>query len=282
MIIDIIKNAIETERSRNAPFIFTRVKEVIQDYLLHFVYSNSDFKQLIFTGGTCLRKVFGLPRLSEDVDFDFIGKFSIKQFSDKLKSYFLSDLQYKSVETKIAGSGRTVFIKFPRLLKEVGMVKTAADRRQLFVRCDFSAENLGFYQTEVHPISTREFTFFVNSYDLSTMFANKIIAFLERDFRRGREQKISFKGRDLFDLVWLIELAQKTETGLAPRWERVFSGLKVSKKQQVIDRVAEKVGKINPRDIQRDLIPFIESPKTIKTFSEHFVDLIVTGLKRIS
>ena len=279
MIIDIVKNAIEAERGRNRPFIFTRVKEVIQDYLLHFIYSDSDFKQLIFTGGTCLRKVYGLPRLSEDVDFDFIGKFEMEKFSAKIKNYFAGNLQYKNVETKLANNNRTIFIKFPQILNEVGMVKSAADRQQLFVRCDFAAENIGFYQTEVRPIFTREFTFFVNTYDLPTMFANKIIAFLERDFRRGRDQKISFKGRDLFDLVWLIELSQRTERQLVPRWKRIFAALKISKKQEVIDLVARKVRKISPRDVQQDLVPFIESEYTIKTFSEHFADLVIGGLK---
>ncbi|MBI5357162.1 nucleotidyl transferase AbiEii/AbiGii toxin family protein [Candidatus Collierbacteria bacterium] len=276
-----IKNTIEAERGRNKPFIFSRVKEAIQDYLLHFVYSDSDFKRLIFTGGTCLRKVYGLPRLSEDIDFDFVGKFQIEKFSAKIKNYFAGNLQYKSVETKLANNSRTVFIKFPRILNEVGMVKSAADRQQLFVRCDFAKEDIGFYQTEVHPIFTREFTFFVNAYDLPTMFANKIIAFLGRDFFRGRDQEISFKGRDLFDLVWLIELAQKRQGQLVPRWERILAALKISEKKDVIDRVAEKVKKINPRDVQRDLVPFIESENTIKTFGEHFVEIIINGLKMI-
>ncbi len=41
-------------------------------YILNFIYNDSQYKNLIFTGGTCLRKIYGLSRLSEDLDFDYM------------------------------------------------------------------------------------------------------------------------------------------------------------------------------------------------------------------
>ena len=47
----------------------TVLKEYIQILVLDFIYSNDKYKSLVFYGGTCLAHCYGLPRLSEDLDF---------------------------------------------------------------------------------------------------------------------------------------------------------------------------------------------------------------------
>lgn len=280
MITDIIRRIVEKEGGRHPLFLRTVIKEALQDYILYFVYNNQAYKDLIFTGGTALRKIYGLPRLSEDIDFDSIKPFHIQTFAYEALSYFTKNLQYREVETKISGNNRTVFIKFPNLLTETGLVKSKSDATQLFVRVDFSLETVGGYETEVRSVTTSEFTFFVKAYDLPTLFTNKIIAFLRRDFFKGKTQTLAFKGRDVFDLVWFFERRQKTGE-LNPRWERLYKALLVNTQQEVVQQLVEKIKLLDPADVRRDLEPFIESAKTVTSFSEHFDNILFTGVQSL-
>ena len=95
----------------NVTNLYTRnaVKETLQDIILSFVYNTPEYNQLIFTGGTCLRKVYGLNRLSEDLDFDIPKDtaFDIRTFAKSVKKYLLSLGTYSSIETKISGNNPT-------------------------------------------------------------------------------------------------------------------------------------------------------------------------------
>lgn len=279
MIKDKLTRILETNKNlENKYYLRSLLKEVIQDYILNFTYNNQAYKKLIFTGGTCLRKIYGLPRLSEDLDFDFIDKFSLANYAKDLKTYFVSNLLYKELTIKTSGKQKTIFLKLP-ILKELGFAKTRADSNLLLVRCDFSKEKIGIFNTEINPISTDEFSFFSLSYDLSTLFANKIIAFLERQFFKGKEQKIPFKGRDIFDLVWFFEKAEKTDFSLQPNWKRVFKELKLKNKEEILARLLRKLEEVNKKGLYYDLLPFIESTASIKSFTENYFLAIRSKLK---
>lgn len=259
--------------AENRLFLRSLLKEAIQDFILNFVYNHPFYKKLIFTGGSCLRKVYGLPRLSEDLDFDFLEKLKIQKFAQEIEEYFAKKLQYKNLQVKISSREKTVFLKFP-ILKEIGLAKTPADSPILFARCDFAKEEIGIFKTEINSISTDEFTFFVLSFDLPTLFANKIITFLEREFFKGKDQKIPFKGRDVFDLVWFLEKSAKVDFSLQPNWQRVFKKLKIKNRKEVWKQLIEKLEKIEDRGVYNDLLPFIQSPTTIENFSKNFYNVI--------
>ncbi len=263
----------KNQKEQNKLFRRTLFKEVIQDYILNYIYNNPIYKELIFTGGTCLRKIYGLPRLSEDLDFDFKDNFDITRFSGDIKDYFTQKIQYQNLETKIANNKKTVLIKFPALI----------ENSLVFVRCDFSRAT-GDYKTEINSISTGEFTFFLLSYDLPTLFANKIIAFLERQFFKGSKQNIPFKGRDLFDLVWFFEQSAKSGYKLQPNWGKIIQELKIKDKRSILQALlikAKKIWKQENTGVYNDLLPFIESSETLEFFSNNFVSLLETGIKKI-
>lgn len=281
MILDKLKNVLyQYQNGDNRLFIRSALKEALQDYVLNFVYNNPDFKTLVFTGGTCLRKIYGLPRLSEDLDFDFTGKFYIEDFAAKIRSYFIKVLQYKDITVKVSGGQQTVFLKFP-VLDKLGITKNPQDSIILFVRCDFSKETIGISGTEVNSISTAEFSFFVLSYDLSTLFANKIMAFITRDFFKGNEQSIPFKGRDLFDLVWFLEKSKKSNWQLKPNLGRLTKGLKTNNPKKITDLIFKKVESIDKKDVYTDLLPFIESTQTLDSFCDNFALLIKQNIKNV-
>lgn len=242
------------------------IKEKLQDYILNFIYNNEKYKKLIFTGGTCLRKIYSLPRLSEDLDFDYSFKFDIGDLAKEIENYFLVKEKRPNITIKIANNKRTIFVKFVQENKEV-----------IFVRCDFSSSK-NKVTTEINPYYSEKYNFFILSYDLKTLFTNKIEAFLERIYFKGSDQQVSFKGRDLFDLVWFIQFSAKIRFELKPNWEKLESDLKLSK-QQIINNIVKKVRNIDKKDVLSDLSPFIESEAELQSFIDIYSDVII---KKIS
>ncbi|HLC94564.1 MAG TPA: nucleotidyl transferase AbiEii/AbiGii toxin family protein [Patescibacteria group bacterium] len=278
MITQALTSIVEKNKNTtNSFFIRTLLKEALQNYILNFMYNDQIYKKLFFTGGTCLRKIYGLPRLSEDLDFDFLGELDIQLFAQKTKTYFAEKLQYLDIKVKISGNNNTIFFKFP-ILEKIGLVKNASDASMLFVRCDFSKETTGIFKTEVNSISTGEFTFYALSYNLPTLFANKIIAFLSREFFKGSAQSIPFKGRDVFDLVWFIEQSAKQSFSLQPYWERIFKMLDLQTKNEVVQAVKKKTEMLDKKSVYTDLLPFIESTDVVQNFTENFAAIIKSKL----
>lgn len=273
LIQDKLKQVLEENANlNNRLFLRTLLKDALQDYVLRFVYESEKFKDLIFTGGTCLKKVYGLPRFSEDLDFDYVKSFDITAFEKSLLEYFSKNLQYKEISTNITNNRKTIFLKFP-ILKTLGLAQSSADTQILFLRCDL-AEQVGTYKTDVNQLSTKEYSFFVLSYDLSTLFANKINAFLEREYFKSKDQKEPFKGRDVFDLVWFLETSAKTGFSFAPNWERVFEKLQIDSKREVYAKLVSKLERINKENLKFDLMPFISDKKYIEDLGNNFLSII--------
>ena len=135
MVIQNLKTVLSKNGSiTNRDFVRNLLKEELQVFVLNFIYTSS-YKNLIFTGGTCLRKFYGLPRISEDLDFDVDdANFDFDEFQKDLREYFTKDIQYKNLDLKL--KNLTVFLKFP-VLREIGFA-TANDSDILFLRLDFS------------------------------------------------------------------------------------------------------------------------------------------------
>ena len=64
-------------------------KELFHNIMLHSLFSikNKLARHLAFKGGTCLYKCYGLPRFSEDLDFDIaVSRSMKKKIKARLKS----------------------------------------------------------------------------------------------------------------------------------------------------------------------------------------------------
>ncbi len=138
MILESLKNILNQNQTQtNKAYLRNLLKESLQLYVLNFIYSSPSWRKLIFTGGTCLRRCFGLPRLSEDLDFDIEEKkINFNAFADDLRSYFKEKLQYSDLTVNFKQNQQIMFLKFPVLT----LLKFAnpSESDILFVRCDFS------------------------------------------------------------------------------------------------------------------------------------------------
>jgi len=272
MLQNSIKTIISDNNDTNPMYLRNLIKEELQNYILHFIYTTSLYNHLLFTGGTCLRKVYGINRLSEDLDFDYIQDLNIDTFAQNVVQYFKSSVQYPSLRYLITGNKNTVIFKLP-ILKELEQYSKGTPE-DLFIRCDFSKEDKGGYRTDNNMIKAGLFQFFITSYDLSTMFANKFKAFLERSFYKGSFQKVPFKGRDVYDLFWLIQLSAKSSFSLKINTERLMA---ISRKQNVdelIEQFKQKIKLVEPKFVYDDLLPILDSKPVLDNFLKSYQEYL--------
>lgn len=267
---DAIKNKIAATSGRDRLFLRNLLKEELQNFVLNFVYT-SQYQQLIFTGGTALRKNYGLNRLSEDLDFDFVGAFDINQFAEAVVSYFQKSLGYSAITAKIASNNRSVFLKFP-ILKQLNLLEATGTPEDLFLRCDFSEEKTGIYTTETNLIAAGQYEFFCLSYDLPTLFANKIVATIECT---------PSKGRDLYDLFWLLQLSSKTSFALRPNKERLLKLLNLDDTTKVAALLREKVELVEETYLYQDLLPLLESKGLLESVKKNLKATILQKIKYV-
>jgi len=266
MLIQDLNEIIQKAEGKNQFYIRNLVKEEIQNYILNFVYQDPEYQNLIFTGGTCLKKLYGLDRLSEDLDFDYAFKFDIYKFTTKIKNYFVSKLQYKMVEFKISDNRQTLFIKLPS--------------ENIFVRCDFSQVTNKTYGLNKGMITAGKFRFLVNAYDLETMFANKIVAFLRRNFYKGKFQTVPFKGRDVYDIFWFLQLSAKSGYSLKPNQKRLVT-LTGSDIDILRQEVKDKITKVKAEFVYEDMLPLVESNIFLREFLKVFNTNIIKQIEMV-
>ncbi len=268
----ILKNVIEKNASANKLFMRTAVKEELQNFVLNFIYNDNKYNKLIFTGGTCLRKVYGLNRLSEDLDFDYDFDFDIAAFETGLLSYFVNTLQYSDLRIKVSSYKDSLFLKFP-ILKKFNLYKNETPE-DIFLRCDISEQKAGEYKTATNVVTAGSFQFFVISYDLSTLFSNKIAAFLERTLFKGKFQKIPFKGRDVYDLYWFLQLSARSGFNLKPNIPRLQALLNQQSTEEIKKQIKDKIVLIDEKFVYEDLLSLVESGEFIKGFKDYIINNI--------
>jgi hypothetical protein len=93
-------------------------KEVLQSFVLDFLYNHHAYRRLNFYGGTCLHVVYNLNRLSEDIDLDNSAGVDLSQPSDDLAGMFKNAPGYDETvfKTQQGENGiLRVTLKFPVL-----------------------------------------------------------------------------------------------------------------------------------------------------------------------
>jgi len=170
-------------------------REFLQELVLQIMDRQGYFSHLAFVGGTALRVLYDLPRFSEDLDFCLVKKSGFR--FDRLLAALKRELGLNgfAVEAAAGKKGKNVigeFIRFKGLLFELGL--TAHKSEKLFIKLEIDANPPAGYRTEVALVN-KNFLFKVQSYDLPSLFAAKLHAFLFRKYA---------KGRDYYDLLWFL------------------------------------------------------------------------------
>lgn len=275
MLINDLKSVYLANKQVHPGYLRNLLKERLQFYVLQFVSVSPWSQSLIFKGGTCLRFFFDLPRLSEDLDFDVQNEanFYVPAFAEAISKHFVSTLQFAELTTKIAGNGRTLYLKFP-ILNQIGLELTPSDSNILFIRLDFSPAIGHAFTVELATKSTLNFSIIIRRYSLPDLMAGKIAAILKRETTEGTAREPRVKGRDYYDLIWYLE------KNIQPNWSYVkdLTGLS---RADTLELLQQKVKAVDSTQLQADLTPFFPDPQFVASFSQNIHSLFISHLKNL-
>jgi len=208
-------------------------REYFQLLFLNEFYSQSQSKNVFFKGGTALHLIYKSPRFSEDLDFTV--QINEKEFL-KFIQKFLSELSKKeniAFKEKRSVAGK----KFLLTIKSPGLPY------QAFINLDFS-----FREKVLEPqksIIETDFPIIFTSYvyhlSKEEIFAEKIRALLTRA-----------KGRDLYDLWFLLNQGAYFKKDLARKKLKYYHLEKITKKE-----ILERIKRYSKKNFILDVRPFV-------------------------
>lgn len=248
------------------------LRESLQWEILAAMHAAEAFREVAFLGGTCLRLMHGLRRFSEDLDFSVRslgGVVFLEKFPEELERY-LGSRGFGDAEVlsgKSQGAVRSVWVRFPGLLKEIGASPMASQKLGIKLEIDLNPPpGAGF---EIQVVSNPAMMA-VGLHDLPSLMAGKLHAVLARSYT---------KGRDWYDLLWY--LGRKMEPNVAflqnalnqqpSRWCDDAGNWR--------DAVCGVVKQADWKAIQRDLAPFLEMGSEIEMMREE-IFLVALGGKK--
>lgn len=257
LLEELLKPIIAEKKQLGVPkaVILNYLKEYIQYLVLSLIYNHSEYKKLVFKGGSCLRICYSLPRLSEDLDFDYAKIQFPGGLLPDLEKYLSHEIKSKyfpSLETKIQSTIR-LYLKFPLLHKLELAEKSESDK--LYVKIE--AENALLHKAlfELTPVSQFGFNFMAYHYDLSTLMAGKIHALLN--------------GRDFYDLYWFLQ------NKIKPNWQALRKITNVKNEKALKNILLERIEKIvTPQKLNYDLKNFLPDPSFVSDFSKNYLTLM--------
>ena len=213
--------------------------EYLQCVILQIIANSDLVDKLSFIGGTSLRFFYGLPRFSEDLDFDNFG-LSQDDFTKLINtvSKKLTDQGFiVECSIKIKGAYHC-YVRFGNLLFQ-NKLSAHADEKILVkidtVPQDFSVKkDLKFFNRYgiVEEMN-------INSLDI--LMAQKILAIL------GRKTS---KGRDFFDFTFLDGLTK-------PNIDYLNYKVGIKTMVELKERLLQRCAEVNFKEMARDVEPFL-------------------------
>ena len=255
------------------------LKEYLQVYVLYYIYTNSKYnKNLIFTGGTCLRHFYNLPRLSEDLDFDFQESFNSQILLYDLEGYFKKQYKFNEIKLAVKQRGNQIVLKFP-VLHKLGLAKDN-ESNLLYVKLDFSKNPSKYFDLQTTSKSIYGFNFVAKHYDLPSLMSGKIHAILIRKKFQGLDNIEVVKGRDYFDLLWFLKNSVK------PNLKRLSEMLNIDVNIDFIEKQLDlKVKELITKHksyFESDLIPLISNSDFIKIYVDNYYEEYLRSKKQLS
>ncbi|MBN2149208.1 MAG: nucleotidyl transferase AbiEii/AbiGii toxin family protein [Anaerolineales bacterium] len=247
--------AVETQR--------ILLKEVLQAYVLDYLYNHAVYRRLNFYGGTCLHVIYGLNRLSEDLDFDNSPGLDLSQLGTDLSQHFQKFFGYAEASAKVqqgAGGILRVTLKFP-VLNALGLSPNPNEALHLKVEISQHRQVAIIQHT---PVLVYGRSLVAAHFSLETMMAGKMIACLERGFEK-RRSGVQIKGRDFYDLLWFMQQR------IHPMEEKLAQdGSQPYTTRSAMLALQEKIAGIKAHDLAIDLLPMFESRAFIEAWLETF------------
>jgi len=207
-----------------------------------------------------------LPRLSEDLDFDYLEYFDSSGLMGDIEIYFKKQLQYKKINLVLKQKGEQILLKFP-VLHALGLA-SLQESDLLYIKLDFSKNPSEYFGVQITSKSIYGFNFVARHYDLPSLMSGKIHAVITRNRLTGTEDTKTIKGRDYFDLLWFIKKAVRPDL----KRLSVMLGKNMSMKQieELLDLKVNELAARHKNDFKSDLIPLISETDFISIYVDNY------------
>ena len=254
-----VYGGLDAETRRNA------LKEELQFYVLNFIYHHPKYNTWIMYGGSSLRIIHGLDRMSVDLDFEISHEITEK-FLEELKK----EVEDHFTNTYGAGAdfltikittGRGLLLKF-----HVGEeLSSGHPSKQVHVKIDLNHFVAPKTVTERRPINRDQLSFVIITYNMSSLMASKLAAIFLRGTRGVGEAVYEEKGRDIYDLLWYMNKK------VVPDFDYlVAKGLDMKDPRALFDKLTVQVNKVSDKNLEQDLEPLFVDKTYIRNWLKNW------------
>ena len=239
------QGGMDPETLRNA------LKEDLQFYVLNFIYHHPEYNTWIMYGGSALRIIHGLDRMSVDLDFEVSHKIT-KNLLDELKKEIEEHFSHTYsthpgfLTTKVV-TGRGLLLKF-----NAGEVLSLGHpSNQVHIKIDLNHFIASKTVTERRPINRDQLSFVILTYKMSTLMASKVAAIFLRGTRGVGKVFYEEKGRDIYDLFWYMN--NKIVPDLDYLADKNVDEAKDLR--TLFDKLTIKMNNVSDANLKQDLLP---------------------------
>lgn len=241
-----------------------RLREYLQAFVLRSFHESEAFRPLAFVGGTALRFLHGLPRFSEDLDFELVDAkgYEGREWMAKVKR----DLTLAGFIPEVTWNDRKVvhtgWVRVAGILHDAGLSGLPAQKLAIKVEVDTRPPPGAFCERRV---VTRHVTFFLQHYDLPSLLAGKLHAAITRTYA---------KGRDWYDLTWYLSQRPPVAPNV-PLLQNALDQTQGAGRHDARswrDLVRERLATLDMRAVRDDVSPFLERPQDAALLSRENLD----------
>lgn len=235
---------LDAETRRNA------LKEELQFYVLNFIYHHPEYNGWIMYGGSALRIIHGLDRMSVDLDFEVphaITEKFLEGLKNEIEDHFENAYGAGSdfLSMKIT-TGRGLLLKF----HVGGELSSGSPSKQVHVKIDLNHFVAPKTVTERRPINRDQLSFVINTYNMSALMASKIAAIFLRGARSIGMVTYEEKGRDIYDLLWYMNKK------VVPDFDYLMAkGIDTNDPRALFDKLTIQMNKVSDENLKQDLLP---------------------------
>lgn len=219
------------------------LREYLQCKILEILFEGSYASRFCFLGGTCLRLVHNNSRFSEDLDFDNF-QVTESEFDEVSESIRIGlEQQGFQVEMKqVIRGAYHCYIRFPGLLFEQGL--SGYREEKILIQLDTEPQHFDFVPAR----------YILNRFDVTTQILSTPLEILLAQKFTALCQRKKNKGRDFFDIVFLLSKSVK------PDYAFLESKLGVSNRAQLLDLVRAICQQLDMEEMVKDVRNFLFFP----------------------
>lgn len=181
------------------------VREYLQARILEALQREGAMRPLAFHGGTALRFLYQLPRLSEDLDFALErpeAGYDFRTLLRAIQSTFRAEGYAIEVKIDDRRAVHSAFVRFQGLLYALDLSPHQSEVIAVKIEVDTRPPAGAALTTS---IVRRHVLLHLQHHDRASLMAGKLHALLQRPF---------VKGRDVYDLFWYLTASDWPEPNL--------------------------------------------------------------------